>query len=172
MANPPASVTQYNYKSQIVYFVPQRCCDIFSDLYAADGNIIAHPDGGISGQGDGRALDFFEERENERLIWDDKRQDAPDSVQVLAPIESVELNIAESFPLQYFLAVVSGLPNSCHTFGGYTVTRNGTDVRVRVLNLRPTETGIICAQVYGTVNTNISLGSRFDPSTTYPVFPI
>ena len=145
VANPPASVTQYNYKSQIVYFVPQRCCDIFSDLYAADGNIIAQPDGGISGQGDGRALDFFEERENERLIWEDKRQDAPDSVQVLAPIESVELNIAESFPLQYFLAVVSGLPNSCHTFGGYTVTRNGTDVRVRVLNLRPAETGIICA---------------------------
>ena len=60
VANPPLSITQYAYNDQIVYFVPQRCCDIFSDLYDAFGNIIAHPDGGITGGGDGRASDFFE----------------------------------------------------------------------------------------------------------------
>ena len=70
VANPPASITQYHYEGQTVFFVPQRCCDIFSDLYDADGNIIGHPDGGITGQGDGRAPDFFEERSNEQLIWD------------------------------------------------------------------------------------------------------
>ena len=62
VANPPASVTRYDYKGNTVYFVPQRCCDIFSDLYDAEGNIIGHPDGGITGQGDGRVPDFFQER--------------------------------------------------------------------------------------------------------------
>ena len=169
-ANPPMSITRHEYKEQTVYFQTAPCCDIFSNLYDTDGNIIGHPDGGIAGQGDGRVPDFFEERQNGRLVWEDKRQDASDMTQVLAPIESVELNIAESFPLQYFLAVTSGLPNSCHTFGGYTVTRDGTDVRVRVFNLRPTDTGIVCAQVYGTVDTNIPLGSDFDPSTVYTVY--
>ncbi|MCZ6867419.1 MAG: DUF6174 domain-containing protein [Chloroflexi bacterium] len=168
--NPPMSITRYDYKEQTVYFQTAPCCDIFSNLYDADGNIIGHPDGGITGQGDGRVPDFFKERQNGRLVWEDRRQDASDMTRVLAPIESVELNIAESFPLQYFLAVTSGLPNSCHTFGGYTVTRDGTDVRVRVFNLRPTDRGVLCAQVYGTVDTNIPLGSDFDPSTAYTVY--
>ena len=40
VANPPALIAQYEYQGKTVYFVPQRCCDIFSDLYDADGNII------------------------------------------------------------------------------------------------------------------------------------
>ena len=73
VANPPASITRYEYKGQAVYFLPQRCCDIFSDLYDADGNIIGHPDGGITGQGDRRVSDFFEVRINESVIWRDQR---------------------------------------------------------------------------------------------------
>jgi hypothetical protein len=79
--------------------VPQRCCDIFSDLYDADGDIIGHPDGGIASQGDGRVPDFFKERTDGRAIWEDKRVNSPDMVQVLAPIESVEVLILESFPV-------------------------------------------------------------------------
>ena len=42
MANLPASVTSCEYKGRTVYFVPAaRCCDFFSDLYDADGDIIA-----------------------------------------------------------------------------------------------------------------------------------
>ena len=59
VANPPASIAQYVYTGHTVYFLPPRCCDIFSDLYDADGNIIGHPDGGITGQGDGRVPDFL-----------------------------------------------------------------------------------------------------------------
>ena len=73
VASPPASITQYEFKGQTVYFLPQRCCDIFSNLYDADGNMIGHPDGGFAGQGDGRVPDFFEERNNQRVIWQDRR---------------------------------------------------------------------------------------------------
>ena len=44
VASPPALIAQYEYRGQTVYFLPQRCCDIFSDLYDADGNVIGHPD--------------------------------------------------------------------------------------------------------------------------------
>ena len=40
----------------------------------------------------------------------------PNLVVVAAPIESVEVIIAESFPPQYFLKVKSGLPNGCVRF--------------------------------------------------------
>ena len=74
VANPPAFIAQYEYKRQTVYFLPQRCCDIFSNLYDAQGSVIGHPDGGITGQGDGRAPDFLLENlyaygRTETLNW-------------------------------------------------------------------------------------------------------
>ena len=169
LANPPASITQYEYKGQTVYFLPQRCCDIFSVLYDADGNIIGHPDGGITDQGDGRVPDFFDERENERLVWSDHRKYDPELLQVPAPIESVELLIMESFPLQYSVVVVSGLPNACVSYGGYFLSRYGTTVQVEMVNWKPTDPYVVCAEVYQTVTTRIPLGSEFDPDTTYTV---
>ena len=74
VANPPASVARYDYKGQDVYFVPQRCCDVMSVLYGSDGAVICHPDGGISGKGDGRCADFFADRHNERIIWRDSKR--------------------------------------------------------------------------------------------------
>ena len=73
VANPPASISRYDYNGPIVYFLPQQCCDIPSMVYDAKGNIICHPDGGISGKGDMRCPDFFEKRTNEKLIWKDAR---------------------------------------------------------------------------------------------------
>jgi len=74
VANPPAFVARYDYKGQDVYFVPQRCCDIMSVLYRADGAVMCHPDGGITGKGDGLCGDFSVERRNERIIWRDSRR--------------------------------------------------------------------------------------------------
>ena len=169
VANPPAFITQYEYKGQTVYFLPQRCCDIFSVLYDADGTVIGHPDGGITGKGDGRVPDFFQERENGRWIWNDQRTSTSDMVQVAAPIESIEVLIMESFPPQYSVVVVSGLPNSCITFGGYTLTRDGNTIRVDVINWNPANPDVLCLQVYGIVETNILLGSDFEPGKTYMV---
>ena len=169
VANPPASVIQYEYKGQTVYYVPPRCCDIFSDLYDANGNIIAHPDGGITGQGDGRASDFFEVQRNQQVIWKDHRTHAPSLVQALAPIESVEVLILESFPVQYRVLVVSGLPNACYSFAGYRLERSDDTIHIGMLNWKPADPGVACADVYGIVETTISLGSDFESGKTYTV---
>ena len=71
--NPPARVFSYQYLDQTVYYIPGFCCDIMSTVYDKDGNIICHPDGGITGRGDGRCEDFFEARSEQKLIWSDPR---------------------------------------------------------------------------------------------------
>jgi hypothetical protein len=93
----------------------------------------------------------------------------PDMVEAPAPIESLDLLIAESFPPQYFMVVTSGLPNSCVKFDGYVIERAGTEIRVIVKNLRPSDEGMVCAQVYGTVETSVPLGSDFESGETYTV---
>ena len=154
----------------MVYYQTGSCCDNFSNLYNEEGELIALPDGGITGKGDGRLHDFFQEREQEILVWMDVREQFVKEIDaVLAPIYRIELQIAESFPLQYFLTVVSGLPDGCHSFGGYTLTRGGHHVLIKVFNLQPSYTPFVCTQVYGTAETNIPLGSDFDPSETYTI---
>jgi len=73
VGNPPLSIWRYEYNGQIVYFVPAHCCDISSTLYDTDGNVLCSPDGGIKGAGDGRCTDFFTQRTNEQLVWQDPR---------------------------------------------------------------------------------------------------
>ena len=166
VANPPAFIARYEYDGQTVYFLLQRCCDIFSNLYDAQGNIIGHPDGGITGQGDGRVPDFFETRTNESVIWSDQRAYDPSMVQVSAPIERVEILIMESFPVQYSLAVVSGLPNACVSYAGYHVEREDNSILVEMHNWEPADPQIACAQVYTTVETVIPLGTDFESGKT------
>jgi predicted small lipoprotein YifL len=72
-ADPPLYVASYEYRGQVVYYVPPRCCDIFSDLYSASGDLLCHPDGGLAGHGDGRCSDFLRQRKNETIIWRDRR---------------------------------------------------------------------------------------------------
>ena len=50
---PPRSITAYEYQGETVYYVLKESCDQFSDLLDSDGNLIGHPDGGITGRGDG-----------------------------------------------------------------------------------------------------------------------
>ena len=73
VGNPPLSIWRYEYNGQEVYFVPARCCDITSVLYDAEGTKLCAPDGGIAGRGDGKCPDFFDQRTNEQLIWQDGR---------------------------------------------------------------------------------------------------
>ncbi|MBF9253077.1 hypothetical protein I2I11_07220 [Pontibacter sp. 172403-2] len=73
-ANPPAKIYRYTYHDQEVYYLTSRCCDIPGKVYDMYGNVLCEPDGGITGKGDGRCPDFFEQRKNETLIWEDKRE--------------------------------------------------------------------------------------------------
>jgi hypothetical protein len=71
--NPPQSVYRYTYNGRIVYYVPARCCDQFSTLYDTAGHALCAPDGGLSGHGDGRCPDFFQQRREGVLVWQDPR---------------------------------------------------------------------------------------------------
>ncbi len=88
---------------------------------------------------------------------------------VPAPIETVRINVAESFPPQYFVAITSGLPNGCIRFNDIEVARDGTMIAIAVTNLAPTDEGVMCTQVYGTVENNVQLGTDFQPGVTYTV---
>ncbi len=72
--NPPRKIYRYTYKGNTVYYVTPPCCDFFSDLYDANCKLIGHPDGGITGKGDGKFTDFVKERTNEKLVWEDTRK--------------------------------------------------------------------------------------------------
>lgn len=71
-ANPPAYIARWGYASGVHYYLPPRCCDIFSNLYDSDGTIICHPDGGLTGQGDGNCPELGE-RLSEEVVWTDVR---------------------------------------------------------------------------------------------------
>jgi hypothetical protein len=92
-------------------------------------------------------------------------------VQEPAPIESVgDVVVGESEPEQYFLPVVSAQPNGCHEFDGYTVERSGNRVLVTVNNSVPADlTVVLCSMEFKTTETNVSLGSDFEPGETYVV---
>ena len=71
--NPPRKIIRYQYKNKTVYYVPPICCDQYSDLYDANCNLMGHPDGGITGKGDGKFTDFSKLATNENVVWNDKR---------------------------------------------------------------------------------------------------
>lgn len=72
--NPPRKIYSYTYKGKTVYYVTPPCCDFFSDLYDSDCKLMGHPDGGITGRGDGKFPDFEKEKSNEKIVWKDKRK--------------------------------------------------------------------------------------------------
>ncbi|MBP7370165.1 MAG: hypothetical protein KA902_01880 [Arenimonas sp.] len=72
--NPALSIWQYRYKGQVVYYFPPQCCDIPSNLLDEHQNKICSPDGGMTGNGDGRCTDFYTTRTDEKLLWRDARK--------------------------------------------------------------------------------------------------
>lgn len=77
--NPPAKIYKCPYNYQYAYYVPAYCCDQMSTLYNSNGEIICHPEGGITGKGDGTCDDFNPKiLEQSELIWEDKREGSGD----------------------------------------------------------------------------------------------
>jgi len=72
--NPPASIIQYDYKGQTVYYVSSPCCDQYNNLYDKSKTLVCSPSGGITGKGDGKCPDFDSEKKNEKIIWADTRK--------------------------------------------------------------------------------------------------
>ena len=93
-----------------------------------------------------------------------------DMVEVPAPIESVDIAVAESFPPQYFVHVVSGRPSGCVEFYGYEESRSGNVITITVTNLEPAPTEpVACAAIYLTHEFSVPLGKDFEPGETYTV---
>jgi hypothetical protein len=65
----PLSVTQYVYQNQKVYYVASPCCDKYNVVYDSVCNILGYPDGGYTGKGDGKMMDFFNEATDKKLVW-------------------------------------------------------------------------------------------------------
>ena len=91
------------------------------------------------------------------------------TTRVLAPIDAAEMIVRESFPPQYAVRVVSGLPSGCHTFDGAEVTRNGTEIAIAVWNRVPSDARIACTAIYGTHEEIVELGSDFRSGVVYHV---
>lgn len=72
-ANPPIHIYSYEYNGGTVYYETAGGGDQFSNLYATDGKLLCHPDGGLTGRGDGQCADFIKKRTGEKLIWEDPR---------------------------------------------------------------------------------------------------
>ncbi len=73
VSNPPRAIYRTEYKSKTVYYVRAACCDQYSQLYDEQGEVLCAPDGGITGKGDGKCIDFGSERKELQLIWQDSR---------------------------------------------------------------------------------------------------
>ena len=71
--NPAAEVYEFNYLNKKAYYFTADCCDQYNFLYDGNCNIICAPDGGISGSGDGKCVDFNESKQGGKLIWKDER---------------------------------------------------------------------------------------------------
>ena len=90
----------------------------------------------------------------------------------LAPIHELEVRIAESFPPQYFLGVVSGLPSGCAELDGSEVAVDGTTIRVTVSNRVPAPGVLVaCTAIYGFAESTVALGTGadFTSGTRYTV---
>lgn len=69
----PISVTAYNYKGKIVYYMVSPCCDKYNVVYDSLCNVLGYPDGGFRGRGDGKMPDFRKEATDDRVIWEAKK---------------------------------------------------------------------------------------------------
>ena len=72
-ANPregtPQSITRYIYKGRTVYYLLSSCCDKYNIVFDSDCNILGFPDGGYTGNGDGKMPDFRKEATDGKLVW-------------------------------------------------------------------------------------------------------
>jgi hypothetical protein len=85
-----------------------------------------------------------------------------------APIDELDVRVAESFPPQYFLYLLAGLPSGCAEQYIHSVARSGNEVEVEVLNSIPDGTPL-CTAIYGQYELNINMGSDFVSGQEYTV---
>ena len=69
-----ASVPQFAYHGQKVYYMVSSCCDKFNIVFDSVCNVSGYPDGEFTGKGDGKMLDFAKKAIQTRIIWEAKSE--------------------------------------------------------------------------------------------------
>ena len=89
---------------------------------------------------------------------------------VLAPIDELELIIRESFPPQYAVRIVSGIPSGCAAFKeAKLLGRTGDTFEIEVTNTEIDDPNAVCTAIYGTHESIVELGSDLVSGTEYTV---
>lgn len=111
---------------------------------------------------------------------DDGGSDVPDIVvgddpgypvkTVPAPIDELDLAVMESYPPQYLLRIVSGLPSGCAEFSHSDVERDGDTIKVTIWNTVPADDTVPCTMIYGMHESSVNLGSDFESGSEYTVY--
>ena len=89
-----------------------------------------------------------------------------------SPIESAEVVVLESAPPQYQLRVVSGMPkgSGCSQFNGYEIRRiESSSIEVAITHHEVADPLVMCTADYPIVETDVPLGSDFEPGVEYAV---
>lgn len=71
--NPIIRIVRYQFEGEMVYYESAPCCDQQSTVYDAKGKVLCHPEGGLTGKGDGACGSFDKRKTNELLVWQDPR---------------------------------------------------------------------------------------------------
>jgi len=83
--NPPAKIVRYTNASRSYYYVPPAAGDQFITLYNSAGREICAPDGGITGNGDGKCPSFVRKmlfsRDPGKVVWQDTREGTANETQ-------------------------------------------------------------------------------------------
>ena len=89
-----------------------------------------------------------------------------------SPIESAGIVTLERAPPQYQLRVVSGMPkgSGCSRFNGYEIRRSqSADIEVAITHHQVADPLVMCTTDYPVVETDVPLGSDFEPGMEYTV---
>lgn len=65
----PLSVIRYQYKGRTVFYMVSPCCDKYNIVYDEKCNVIGYPDGGYTGKGDGKMMDFGDSVTQGKVVW-------------------------------------------------------------------------------------------------------
>ncbi len=96
------------------------------------------------------------------------------SPSAIAPslIESAEIRVMESWPPQYQLDVVSGMPKggSCSRFNGYAIDRSEeTRIEVQITQHELMAQSMACTADFPIIETSVPLGSDFESGVEYTI---
>lgn len=73
VSNPPTEVWKWDVDDKTYYYITSDCCDQFNILYSENCEMICAPDGGFTGEGDGKCPEFKGEI-IKMLVWQDSRK--------------------------------------------------------------------------------------------------